>query len=68
MLLTVRCYFPCCRSETSDGSTPYDIDLQLRVFSPGYIPATPMGIETEGYNWRGDWNPETAYGLSYYIT
>jgi len=30
------------------------------------IPATPYGIETEGVNPTGDWNPETAYGLSYY--
>lgn len=28
----------------------------------------PTGLETEGYNAQGDWNPETAYGLSYYIT
>lgn len=57
-----------CSSETSDGSAPYEIDLTLKTYSPGYIPATPMGIETEGYNKDGDWNPQTAYGLSYYIT
>lgn len=33
---------------------------------PSQIGATASGIETEGVNPTSDWNPQTAYGLSYY--
>ena len=34
--------------------------------APGYLPATPTGVEEEGYSPDGLYNPETMYGLSYY--
>lgn len=68
LLVYTRPPFLPCSTETKDGSAPDEIDLSLKTYAPGYIPATPFGIETEGYNKLGTWNPETAYGLSYCIT
>jgi hypothetical protein len=42
---SVSCAACRCSKENKDGSLPYDIDLTLKVYSPGYIPATPMGVE-----------------------
>jgi predicted secreted hydrolase len=41
-------------------------DLDIRVGAPGYIPRTPTGIEEEGFNDQGRYNPQTMHGLSYY--
>ena len=57
-----------CSKGKGKDYPPYSMDLKLKVYSPGYIGATPQGIETEGVNPTGNWNPETAYGLSYYTT
>ena len=41
-------------------------DLDIRLAAPGYIPRTPTGIEEEGFNDDGRYNPQTMHGLSYY--
>jgi predicted secreted hydrolase len=41
-------------------------DLDIRLAAPGYIPRTPTGIEEEGFNDHGRYNPQTMHGLSYY--
>ncbi|MGH2601896.1 MAG: lipocalin-like domain-containing protein, partial [Dehalococcoidia bacterium] len=43
-----------------------EIDVELVLEAPGYLPTTPTGIEEEGYSRDGLYNPETMYGLSYY--
>jgi predicted secreted hydrolase len=41
-------------------------DLDIRTAAPGYVPRTPTGIEEEGFNDQGRYNPQTMHGLSYY--
>ncbi len=39
------------------------MNLKGVVYSPGYIPATPFGIEQQGLsNDNGAWNPQTMAG------
>ncbi|KAI8468318.1 MAG: hypothetical protein J3K34DRAFT_523026 [Monoraphidium minutum] len=59
-------YFKASSTNTQGDNQPYDLDLKLKIYSPGYIGATAQGVETEGYNPTGDWNPQSMYGLSYY--
>jgi len=53
------------RMKSKNPKDPW-CDLDIRVGAPGYIPRTPTGIEEEGFNDSGRYNPQTMYGLSYY--
>lgn len=35
------------------------LDLEMVVAAPGYVSRTPTGIEDEGFNYRGSYNPQT---------
>jgi hypothetical protein len=69
------CFYVCfsdhigyfCSKGKGKDFPPYQIDLTLKVYSPGYVPATFSGIEQEGVSPTGNYNPETMYGISYYI-
>lgn len=42
------------------------LDVEMVLAAPGYVSRTPTGIEDEGFNYRGSYNPQTMAGLSYY--
>lgn len=42
------------------------LDVEMVVEAPGYVSRTPTGLEDEGFNYRGTYNPQTMAGLSYY--
>jgi hypothetical protein len=48
-----------------DSGRKEDVMLDLEMFleAPGYVSRTPTGIEDEGYNYRGSYNPQTMAGL-----
>jgi hypothetical protein len=50
------------------AAAPEDLFFDLEIFTenPGYVPRTPTGIEDEGFNYDGSYNPQTMAGLSYY--
>lgn len=50
----------------SDDQVALEMDVELVLEKPGYLPTTPSGVEEEGYSAEGLFNPETMYGLSYY--
>jgi predicted secreted hydrolase len=50
----------------SDDQVALEMDVELVLEEPGYLPTTPSGVEEEGYSAEGLFNPETMYGLSYY--
>ena len=41
-------------------------EFDIRNAAPGYIPRTPTGLEDEGVNDAGRYNPQTMHDLSYY--
>jgi len=53
------------RFKSKNPNDPW-CDLDLRTAAPGYVPRTPTGIEEEGFNEQGRYNPQTMHGLSYY--
>jgi hypothetical protein len=53
------------RMKSKNPQDPW-CDLDIRLAAPGYIPRTPTGIEEEGFNDDGRYNPQTMHGLSYY--
>lgn len=54
-------------SSAAAGDVPaLEIDVEMTLQAPGYLPRTPTGVEEEGYSREGLYNPETMYGLSYY--
>ncbi|MCY3006759.1 MAG: hypothetical protein NTV29_12405 [Planctomycetota bacterium] len=53
------------RMKSKNPKDPW-CDLDIRLGAPGYIPRTPTGIEEEGFNDQGRYNPQTMHGLSYY--
>jgi predicted secreted hydrolase len=53
------------RMKSKNPADPW-CDLDIRLGAPGYIPRTPTGIEEEGFNDNGRYNPQTMHGLSYY--
>jgi hypothetical protein len=63
----------CHASRTQDanvinlsfGQDPM-LDVEMVLAPPGYVSRTPTGIEDEGFNYRGSYNPQTMAGLSYY--
>ena len=50
----------------SDDQVALEMEVELVLEKPGYLPTTPSGVEEEGYSAEGLFNPETMYGLSYY--
>ena len=51
--------------QEKDPSQPW-LDVTIGLEAPGYVSRTPTGIEEEGYNATGSFNPQTMYGLTYY--
>jgi len=41
------------------------LDVEMFLEAPGYVSRTLTGIEDEGYNFRGSYNPQTMAGLRY---
>lgn len=50
----------------SDNPADPWCEFDIRSAAPGYIPRTPTGMEEEGVNDAGRYNPQTMHGLSYY--
>lgn len=47
--------------------TKCSLKLTFTPRSPGYVSPVQFGVEQQGVDSPGDWNPESLYGLSYYL-